>query len=65
MFDEIAIGYIARRGWHISEDGRLVIARKDAHELGTSIAKPELKTVAIPTMYGLTLYFEGKHFTIE
>lgn len=64
-FDSYERDYIADRGWRV-EDGIIVLTKRQAAEFtGRSVHDPKLRTLTIPSVHGLCLLFEGKHFRVE
>lgn len=67
LFDAVEREYIFDNGWRINADGLLELTAKQASKapfFGRSIRNQAQHTLMIPSLYGCTLLFEGKHFII-
>lgn len=67
QFDKLEMEYINDRGWRVNEEGLLVLTAEQARNaphFGRSIRNPETRTIMLPSLYGCTLIFEGKHFIV-
>lgn len=59
--------WLLDHGIHINEDGKLVIPLSKWRKLqytDRSIRNPDVRTMCIPSDYGMTLLFENQHFYI-
>lgn len=67
LFDALEREYIFDNGWRINDEGLLELTAKQANKapyFRRSILDPAKHTLMIPSMYGCTLLYEGKHFII-
>lgn len=66
-YDAVEREYIYDKGWHINADGMLELTAKQASQelyISRSINDPSKRTLMIPSLYGCTILFEGRHFII-
>lgn len=66
-FDSTEREYILDRGWHINDDGLLELTRAQfskAPYAGCSYEDMKKHTLMIPSLHGVTLLYEDKHFII-
>ena len=65
QFDNYERQYIADRGLRLDDDGLIVLTKRQAARMiGRSIYRPQVRTMTIPSIHGLCLLFEGKHFRV-
>ena len=65
QFDNYERQYIADRGLRLDDDGLIVLTKRQAARMtGRSIYRPQVRTMIIPSIHGLCLLFEGKHFRV-
>ena len=59
--------YLLDHGVRIGEDGFLTIPKKQEKimRFAKSVRKPGVRTLAVPSMFGLTILYEGEHFEIR
>ena len=66
QFDSYERQYIADRGLRLDDDGLIVLTKRQAAKMTErSIYSPQVRTLTIPSIHGLCLLFEGKHFRVE
>lgn len=65
QFDNYERQYIADRGLRLDDDGLIVLTKRQAARMtGRSIYRPQVRTMTIPSIHGLCLLFEEKHFRV-
>lgn len=60
--------FIFDHGWVIREDGILELTKEQFEKYqytGTSLKKPGVKTIMLPSVHGSCLIFENLHFIIK
>lgn len=66
--DPITEDYVKRKGWSLSEDGKILLTGKQFSSCqygGRSLRNPNLRTLMVPTLQGAALLLEGRHFEIR
>jgi hypothetical protein len=65
--DNMMREYLLDHGVRIGEDGFLTIpkSQEKVMQFAKSVRKPGVRTLAIPSMFGLTILYEGQHWTIK
>jgi hypothetical protein len=68
FYDNYSLAFIFDHGFkYDNETGHLYIAKKQYNNLqykGSSIKDHSIKTICLPSIHGMMLLFEKKHFTI-
>ena len=59
--------YLLDHGVRIGEDGFLTIpkSQEKVMQFAKSVRKPGVRTLVVPSIFGLTLLYEGQHWTIK
>ena len=67
MPDSMMREYLLDHGAVIREDGVIEIPKRMERlmKIGTSIRRPGVRTLTIPSVHGLTLLYEGQHWVIR
>ena len=68
FFDARTREYFFDHGARIGEDSRFILPRDRFEKMayaGTSVRDPSVRTLMVPSEYGVCLLFEGKHFVVE
>ena len=65
--DNMMREYLLDHGVRIAEDGFLTIpkSQEKVMQFAKSVRKPGVRTLAVPSMFGLTILYEGQHWTIK
>lgn len=68
IWDNIEKHCIFDHGWSIDKNDKIILTEKqfkEYHYSGYSIKDNKIRTLMIPSNYGLSLIFEHKHFIVE
>ena len=68
LYDDRMREYFFDHGARIGEDGKFCLSRDRFEKMayaGTSVRDPSVRTLMVPSEFGVCLLFEGKHFVIE